>query len=139
MSVARPNHTGRKRRRGFKQVNTEVRKTRRAPGADALAIPILPAVTTKPAGIQTCRRIQQLIREDSAPRQLVVVTGDQQIQRVARRRRATVVDSEQWRADLLSRRRTQRSTSSARAEKPQDPMSDLKVESWLEFFGENAG
>ena len=47
--------------------------------------------------------IEELIRADSAPRRLVVVSSDHEIQRAARRRRATAVGSDLWYADLILR------------------------------------
>ncbi len=45
-------------------------------------------------------RIIQLIRQHSAPRQLLVVSSDHQIQRAALSRRASVIDSEPWMEQL---------------------------------------
>ena len=54
--------------------------------------------------------IEELIRADSAPRRLVVVSSDHRIQRAARRRRAKAVDSDVWYAELVrARRERQRS------------------------------
>jgi uncharacterized protein len=49
--------------------------------------------------------IEELIRAESAPRRLVVVSSDHQIQRAARRRRAKAVDSDVWYAELVRARR----------------------------------
>ena len=49
--------------------------------------------------------IEELIRADSAPRRLVVVSSDHRIQRAARRRRAKAVDSDVWYAELVRARR----------------------------------
>ena len=40
--------------------------------------------------------IEELILGDNAPKKLTVVSSDHRIQRAARRRRATIVDSDQW-------------------------------------------
>lgn len=58
--------------------------------------------------------LEQLIREDSAPRQLVVVSSDHQIQRAAKRRRATAIDSDLW-YDEMQRRRHAREVEESRA------------------------
>ncbi|MHB8898118.1 MAG: NYN domain-containing protein [Thermoguttaceae bacterium] len=81
--------------------------------------------------------IQELIRNDSAPRQLVVVSSDRQIQQAAKRRRATVVESERWYAELVRRRRAKRATEGQPAEKPDGPASQAEVEYWLEVFGQD--
>ena len=82
--------------------------------------------------------IEELIAEDSAPRQLVVVTGDREIQRAARRRRATIVDSERWYADLRRRRHESLVSKAAPEEKPDTPSSEAEVEFWLEAFTDDA-
>ncbi len=40
--------------------------------------------------------IEELIRADSAPRRLMVVSSDHRLQRAARRRKATAIDSDVW-------------------------------------------
>ncbi len=52
--------------------------------------------------------IEELIVADSAPRRLVVVSSDHEIQRAARRRRAKAVGSEAWYSDLIRQRREAR-------------------------------
>ena len=46
--------------------------------------------------------IEQLIAADSAPKRLTVVSSDHRIQRTAKRRRATAVDSDIWFAQLCA-------------------------------------
>jgi len=82
--------------------------------------------------------IEELIGQDSVPRQLVVVSSDLRIQRAARRRRATAIGSEQWYADLSRRRRDSLGKKNVSAEKPDAPSSDAEVEYWLKVFGEDA-
>lgn len=48
--------------------------------------------------------LEELIRRDSAPRRLVVVSSDHRVQRAARRRRATAIDSGEWYARAIARR-----------------------------------
>lgn len=82
--------------------------------------------------------IEELIRAESAPRRLTVVSADHRLQRAARRRRATAIDSEQWYADVL-RRREQRPRVVPPA-KPDQPPTAGEVEFWLAQFddaGEN--
>ena len=56
--------------------------------------------------------IEELIRADSAPRRLVVVSSDHRLQRAARRRRAKAVDSDVWYAELVRARRQRQEASS---------------------------
>ena len=80
--------------------------------------------------------IEQLIRHDSAPRQLVVVSSDHQIQQAARRRGAQAVDSETW-YDQLERtaQNTRHQPPIEVPEKPEHGLSASEVESWLQDFG----
>ncbi|MEA1952674.1 MAG: NYN domain-containing protein, partial [Planctomycetota bacterium] len=49
--------------------------------------------------------IEELIDEESAPRNLTVVSSDHRIQRAARRRRAIPIDSDIWYQGVLDHRR----------------------------------
>src|SRR5262245_7320588 len=49
--------------------------------------------------------IEELIEENAAPRSLVVVSSDHRVQRAARHRGATSVDSETWYEELKAARR----------------------------------
>jgi predicted RNA-binding protein with PIN domain len=80
--------------------------------------------------------LEELIRADSSPRKLVVVSSDHQIQRAARRRRATAVDSEPWYADLCRRRRARDLAEPAPEEKPVPPDVEAEAEYWLKAFGQ---
>jgi uncharacterized protein len=82
--------------------------------------------------------IEELIRADSAPRRLVVVSSDHRIQRAARRRRAKAVDSDLWYAELLRARREryERQESSADSPaRPAVPLLEEDVNYWLRQFG----
>jgi len=81
--------------------------------------------------------IEQLIRDNSSPRQLTVVSSDHRIQRAARRRRATVVDSDQWYAGLM-RQRHERAEHDGQShkEKPSAPLSEAEVKWWLAEFAD---
>jgi len=82
--------------------------------------------------------IEELIRVDSAPRRLTVVSSDHRLQRAAHRRRAAAVDSDVWYADVVRRRHARkRSQKASRAEpaKPAMPLSAAEVEVWLARFG----
>jgi predicted RNA-binding protein with PIN domain len=78
--------------------------------------------------------IEELIRADSAPRRLTVVSSDHRLQTAARRRRATAVDSETWFDDLL---RARRQRKQVRPESPSEEISEGEVEFWLREFGES--
>ena len=49
--------------------------------------------------------IEELLENLSAPRSLVVVSSDHRVQRAARQRGATFVDSEQWYSEIRTARR----------------------------------
>jgi predicted RNA-binding protein with PIN domain len=80
--------------------------------------------------------IEELIRKDSAPRRLTVVSSDHRLHRAARRRRATAVDSDVW-YDRIRRHASHPKASHDHDEdqKPQAPLSPEDVERWLEAFG----
>lgn len=80
--------------------------------------------------------IEELIRADSAPRRLTVVSSDHRLHRAARRRKATAVDSDAWYAEIVRRRRQQRqaATSDAPA-RPPVPLLQEDVDYWIRQFG----
>jgi predicted RNA-binding protein with PIN domain len=80
--------------------------------------------------------IERLIADDSAPKRLTVVSSDHRLQRAAKRRRATAVDSDRWFAQMLRDRAT-RSLRSPTAEltKPEGPLTAGEVSDWLREFG----
>lgn len=89
------------------------------------------------AGYESADRLlEELIRAAPAPRRLVVVSSDRQVQRAARRRRAKVVESGPWFEDLRRRRREKLPPCPAPDEKPAPPASEAEVEYWLRVFGE---
>ena len=75
--------------------------------------------------------IEELIRADSAPRRLTVVSSDHRVQRAAKRRRATAVDSDVW-YDEVGRRRNRTEPTA----EPCKPLSETEVEFWLAKFSE---
>jgi uncharacterized protein len=81
--------------------------------------------------------IEELIRADSAPRRLVVVSSDHRLQRAARRRRAKAVDSDVWYAELVRARRQRQEASSDAPVRPAPavPLLEEDVNYWLRQFG----
>lgn len=78
------------------------------------------------------RVIEELIRDESAPRRLTVVSSDHRLHRAARRRRAQAVDSDRWFAQLLRDRQQRRPTNPA--SKPSGAPSKAEVKYWLAQF-----
>ncbi len=79
--------------------------------------------------------IEQLILADHSPRKLIVVSSDHRLQRAARRRRATAIDSDVWYADILRRRVARQKPPDADVPKPPGPLSESEVTYWLGKFG----
>jgi hypothetical protein len=77
--------------------------------------------------------IEELIRGDSAPKRLTVVSSDHRLQTAARRRRAKAVDSESWWETLLRARRERQKEPPAKG-KPEGEISASEVEYWLHEF-----
>lgn len=80
--------------------------------------------------------IEELIRSDSTPRKLVVVSSDHRLQRAAHRRRATGIDSDVWYGEVIQRRR-ERQQDAAAAGKNRPPLPPLAedVDYWVRQFG----
>ncbi|MBI3839722.1 MAG: NYN domain-containing protein [Planctomycetia bacterium] len=78
--------------------------------------------------------IEDLIRADSSPRRLVVVSSDHRLHRAARRRRAKAIDSDQWYAEIL-RQRIARAARKSPDTKPGGTPSESEVRFWLRQFG----
>lgn len=79
--------------------------------------------------------IEALIRADSAPRRLTVVSSDHRLQRAARRRRARAVDSDVWYAEVLQHRQERRESTTDAPARPSVPLLAEDVEYWLRLFG----
>ena len=77
--------------------------------------------------------IEELIRADTSPKRLTVVSSDHRIQNAARRRRAQPIDSDVWCAEL-SRRRSAGSGAAPQVIKPEGPLPPSEVTRWLEVF-----
>ncbi len=82
--------------------------------------------------------LEELIRADSAPRQLTVVSSDHRVQRAARRRKARAVDSAAWHAEVCARCAGRRRAGPAAPLKPAPPLVEAEVARWLEQFGGEA-
>ena len=80
--------------------------------------------------------IEELLRADSAPRRIVVVSSDHQVQRAAHRRRATAVDSDVWYGEVIRQRRQRSRVEAEGPERPPVPLLEEDVEYWLREFGE---
>ena len=79
--------------------------------------------------------IEELIRADSAPRRLVVVSSDHRLHRAAHRRRAKAVDSDVWYDQLAERRRQRHEAAVQGPAMPLVPLLDADVSYWLRQFG----
>lgn len=79
--------------------------------------------------------IEEMIRAESSPRQLTVVSSDRRIQRAARRRKAVAIDSAPWCAEVRRQKHLRASDGTADSSKPTLPLSDKVVVDWLREFG----
>jgi len=77
--------------------------------------------------------IEELIRADSSPRRLTVVSSDHRLQRAAHRRKARAVDSDVWYQQVCNDRKQGRPAQAA-AVKPSPPASPFDVEYWCKIF-----
>jgi hypothetical protein len=80
--------------------------------------------------------LEALIDAHSAPKSLLVVSSDHQVQRAARRRGAKYVDSERWYADLRAARAIRQTPPAAASAKPSDVLSDAEVAYWMGEFAD---
>ena len=80
--------------------------------------------------------LKQYLEVHTAPRQVLVVSSDHEVQRAARRRRADYIDSDVWYRKLLAQRNHPEDPDIQLAnEKPIGPPSAAEVKKWLEEFG----
>lgn len=75
--------------------------------------------------------IEEIVEDDTAPHDLIVVSSDRRLQAAARRRRATAVGSAEWLAERRDRRRGDRRPADT---KPPEPGPE-DVERWKRYFG----
>ncbi|HEX6961974.1 MAG TPA: NYN domain-containing protein [Lacipirellula sp.] len=81
--------------------------------------------------------IEELIAANNVPRALMVVSSDHRIQRAARRRKASFLDSDVWFADAMRKRARSRRPPPPAA-KPQGALSGDEVGYWLAEFADAA-
>jgi len=79
--------------------------------------------------------IEELILSDFAPRRLIVVSSDHEIQRAARRRRAKTADSDAWYSELIRARWNREESSEETPARPPVPLLEEDVNYWLRQFG----
>jgi uncharacterized protein len=79
--------------------------------------------------------IEDLLENFSAPRSLVVVSSDHRVQRAARQRGATFVDSEQWYSEIRAARRKRDRPPDDAAAKPSGKPTPDELAHWLHEFG----
>jgi predicted RNA-binding protein with PIN domain len=77
--------------------------------------------------------LEELIAAHDTPRSLVVVSSDHRVQRAARRRRATAIDSDRWYAELCATRRRGTELPTP-PQKPTGNLSADEVNFWLSQF-----
>lgn len=78
--------------------------------------------------------LEELIQSDSSPRRLTVVSSDHRVQRAAKRRRATAVDSDVWFDALGKSPARQELTVEDVSAKPKGKLTESEVNHWLEVF-----
>src|SRR5262245_61570510 len=81
--------------------------------------------------------IEELLESWRAPKSLTVVSSDHRVQRAARRRGATFIDSEVWYAELRTVRRRREANAKEAAAKPSGTLSPDEVAYWLNEFGDS--
>jgi len=76
--------------------------------------------------------IEELLEEHAAPRSLLVVSSDHRVQRAARHRGATFIDSDQWYEKLKAERT--RAAAEHEDTKPAENVSPEESEYWVKQF-----
>jgi hypothetical protein len=81
--------------------------------------------------------IEELIQENSGPRQLTVVSSDHRLHRAARRRKARAVDSDRWYTQVVQGRANRQSSSGSNSSaKPPPPATPEEIRFWLRQFSD---
>lgn len=78
--------------------------------------------------------LEEYIAANDAPRTLTVVSSDHRVQRAAKRRQATAIDSDTWYRQV---NRQSGLSADQEAPKPDAPLNEVQVQQWMKFFGEN--
>lgn len=76
--------------------------------------------------------IEELLEQHTAPRSLVVVSSDHRVQRAARQRGASFVDSDQWYKSLRAER--ERAAAEQETTKPAEDVSPEELDYWVKVF-----
>lgn len=77
--------------------------------------------------------LEELIARSTSPGRLTVVSSDHRVQRAAKRRGATAIDSEVWlRKELAIANRKPRPVD----RKPPAPLNSIETKAWMEYFGD---
>jgi len=89
-----------------------------------------------PSGLEADDVVEDLIKAHSAPKKLLVVSGDHRLHRAARRRRAQVIDSERFvdRCERMVRKR-QEAPAPPEEIKPSEPLDAAEIAEWMAEFG----
>lgn len=83
--------------------------------------------------------LEEMIAADHSPRKLTVVSSDHRVQRAAKRRRATAVDSDVWYEGVLqARSAARRESKTAEVAKPEPFARDDEVKFWLDRIVDDA-
>jgi predicted RNA-binding protein with PIN domain len=84
-------------------------------------------------------RIERLVKEHSAPRQIRVVSSDRRLQSAARRRKGQFVSSEQFLLELENHPPPENAaeTSQELKSKSTGELTESEIAEWLELFGES--
>ncbi len=75
--------------------------------------------------------IEELVEAHNTPRQLTVVSSDHRIQRAAKRRRSTAIDSDVWCSQMVSQNRNANPTAES---KPQESLTPEEIADWIDIF-----
>jgi hypothetical protein len=78
--------------------------------------------------------LEILIAAHDTPRKLVVVSGDHRVQRAARRRRATAIDSDLWWANLRAEKQRSETELPTSPQKPTGDLATSDVDYWISQF-----
>lgn len=80
--------------------------------------------------------LEELIQADHSPKRLTVVSSDHRVQRAAKKRRATAVDSHVWYGQMHLRWQGHAQAKRVVDAKPEAPVPSHEVAHWLKLFGE---